>query len=187
MLEKLMSRVGGMRGVAAAAAIAWGASQAQTILQESTESLNTINEELAELVEQRDALVQELQTLDAGRTEILEKMRGIVNAEVATDVYMGRHDGIVKLRAAQLGWTSPAPTEPEWTDPADAIHPPKWCGGNLNTHDQHVWSDNKAYEYFCDGVNPTTAGAAELDPVDDPAVAPELDSTAQALKAMRAE
>ncbi len=165
MLQQLMQKTGGMRGVLAAAAIAWGVGQAQAILTETTETRDGLADEMAKLAEARDGLQAELDALEATRDLTLERMRAVVLAEIALDVHEGKHDGVVKLRAAALGWTAPASAAGAGTGQRV-----EWCGGGglvgKKGHAAHEWrwsTDGDGFDRWCDGNPPSHVNAQNAD------------------------
>lgn len=109
-LQSIMQRVGGLRGLAAGAAIAWGTAQAQTIATQAQEEAQAAQELLAE----RQA---EVERIHAERDAILDSMRKEARAYIVMDVQAGKYDATVGMRATSLGWTPP-PSEP---DPAPVL------------------------------------------------------------------
>jgi len=121
-LANLLQKAGGLRGIAASAAIAWGTSQANRIAEEAQEAAQAAHEALQQITETLTERQAELERIDAERESILSEMRRETLKFVVAEVREGKYDNTVAARAVELGWSEPQPPEPGsgWSDPAVA-------------------------------------------------------------------
>lgn len=111
-LSSIMQRVGGLRGLAAGAAIAWGTAQAQTIATQAQEEAQAAQEMTERLLENVQESSAELERIHHERDAILESMRKEARSYIVMDVQAGKYDATVSTRAQELGWTPPPAAEP---------------------------------------------------------------------------
>lgn len=116
-LQAIMQRVGGLRGLAAGAAIAWGTAQAQTIATQAQEEAQAAQEALKATLELLGERKAELDRIHEERAAILDSMRKEARSYIVMDVQAGKYDATVGMRASSLGWTPPPPPEPESPEP----------------------------------------------------------------------
>lgn len=112
-LANLLQKAGGLRGIAASAAIAWGTSQANRIAEEAQEAAQAAHEALQQITETLTERQAELERIDAERESILSEMRRQATKFVVAEVREGKYDNTVAARAVELGWSEPQPPEPD--------------------------------------------------------------------------
>lgn len=106
-LQDIMRRVGGLRGLAAGAAIAWGTAQATTIAEQAQADAQAASDALRDTMERLSEYQAEVDRAHAERDEILDSMRKEARSYVVMDVQAGKYDATVATRAQELGWTPP--------------------------------------------------------------------------------
>lgn len=111
-LQSIMQKVGGFRGLAAGAAIAWGTAQAQAIASQTQDEAQAAQEALQStllILAERSA---ELDKVHSEYDALCESMRKEARSYVLQDVRAGKYDVTVGGRAMELGWTPPYVPEP---------------------------------------------------------------------------
>jgi hypothetical protein len=103
-LGSIMQRVGGFRGIAAGAAIAWGTAQATAIAEQAQGAAQEAQEALQITLETLQERRDELDRIDADRESILDAMRREVKKEMSALILDGRFDSSVSQRAHTLGY-----------------------------------------------------------------------------------
>ncbi len=99
-LSNVLARVGGFRGLAAGAAIAWGTSQATTIAADAQGRAQLAQEQYAATISMLEERAKELDDIETRYEEILNNMRAEARRAVATDIANGVYDETVSRRAA---------------------------------------------------------------------------------------
>lgn len=98
----ILARVGGLRGLAAGAAIAWGTSQATNIATEAQERTALAEQQYAAVIAMIEERDKELSLLESKREELLESMRAEAYQSVIADIAAGTYDTAVWNRVSEL-------------------------------------------------------------------------------------